>query len=215
MHIFEKFSKNIGNHNFHPHIYSEKKLGGGTILDLGVYVIQLACLVFNHEKPTAIKALGHVNSDGVDLSVSATLTYKNERTATILTQSMVTLPNEAQIIGTKGIISIPQFWSPPKINLPTGVIEVPLPQTKIKLNYINSAGLSYEAAEVRDCLKKGNYFYTVIFRFLCPCILIRILTNVFQGLKESPKVSHAHSLLIAEIEDELRRQIGVVYDADK
>lgn len=33
-------------------------------------------------------------------------------------------------------------------------------------------------------------------------------------MKESKKVSHAESLIIAELEDELRRQIGVVYSQD-
>ncbi|KAJ8665170.1 hypothetical protein QAD02_006832 [Eretmocerus hayati] len=167
---------------------SQKKLGGGTILDLGVYVIQLACLVFNHEKPIEIKAVGHTNDEGVDLSMSASLTYSKGRTATIVTHSEVLLPNEAVIIGTEGTIKLPSFWCPPIIILPSGVKEVPLPPPKHKINFTNSTGLGYEAAEVHDCLKKG--------------------------LKESPKVTHAHSLLIAEIEDELRRQIGVVYDAD-
>lgn len=34
------------------------------------------------------------------------------------------------------------------------------------------------------------------------------------GLKESSIMSHADSLLLAELEDEVRRQIGVVYDQD-
>ena len=34
------------------------------------------------------------------------------------------------------------------------------------------------------------------------------------GLKESPRFSHADSLLLAELQDELRKQLGVVYDVD-
>lgn len=34
------------------------------------------------------------------------------------------------------------------------------------------------------------------------------------GLKESAIMSHADSLLLAEIEDEVRRQVGVVYAED-
>lgn len=34
------------------------------------------------------------------------------------------------------------------------------------------------------------------------------------GLKESTTMSHADSLLLAELEDEVRRQVGVVYSQD-
>ncbi len=34
------------------------------------------------------------------------------------------------------------------------------------------------------------------------------------GLKESAVVSHADSVLLAEVEDEIRRQLGVVYSQD-
>lgn len=34
------------------------------------------------------------------------------------------------------------------------------------------------------------------------------------GLKESAGITHADSLLLAEVEDEIRRQVGVVYSQD-
>jgi len=36
----------------------------------------------------------------------------------------------------------------------------------------------------------------------------------FAGLIESPKMSHDTSLLLAKLEDELRKQLGVVYPQD-
>lgn len=167
---------------------SKKDLGGGTILDLGVYNIQLASLAFNGEKPIAIQASGQVNEDGVDTSVSATLSYKNGRTATIVTQSHVALSNEAIIAGTKGILRVPQFWCPTEIIGPSGRRSFTLPEPLVKPFFIHSTGLRFEAAEVRRCIKAG--------------------------LQESPLVSHRDSLLFAEIEDELRRQVGVVYAED-
>ncbi|XP_058806940.1 trans-1,2-dihydrobenzene-1,2-diol dehydrogenase-like isoform X2 [Phymastichus coffea] len=166
-----------------------KRLGGGTVLDLGVYVIQFVCTVFGHERPTEIKAVGHLNAEGVDASMSASLTYANGRTATVVTHAECELPNDAHVIGTHGSIRLPQFWCPTRIELPGGSVEeVPLPAPRHKLNFVNSTGLRYEAMEARECIRRG--------------------------LLESPKVTHAHSLLIAEIEDELRRQLGVVYDVD-
>ncbi|XP_063985486.1 trans-1,2-dihydrobenzene-1,2-diol dehydrogenase-like [Diachasmimorpha longicaudata] len=167
---------------------NKKTLGGGTVLDLGVYTIQLAQFIFDGEHPVSIKASGFLNNDGVDQSMSAIMLYSNNRTATLMTHAFVTLPNEAHIIGTKGIIKIPQFWCPVKVELPSGTVEHPLPVGPHEFNFLNSAGLRFEAMEARVCLKAG--------------------------LKESPKISHAESLRIAEIEDELRRQLGVVYPQD-
>lgn len=187
-----------------------KSLGGGTILDLGVYCLQFVCMVFGNEMPHTIKAAGFLNEEGVDISTSATLLYKGNRTATILTHSLLTLPNEAYIIGTKGTIRVPNFWCPPTVHLPSGIVHVSLPEVKQEMNFINSAGLSYQAAAVRTCLQKGillynnseyNFFY---------------LTNItiFIGMTEHPKMSHNTSILIAKLEDELRKQIGVVYPED-
>ena len=43
-----------------------KELGGGGILDLGIYSIQMASMIFNHEMPTQIKCVGHLMETGVD-----------------------------------------------------------------------------------------------------------------------------------------------------
>ncbi|XP_017759341.1 PREDICTED: trans-1,2-dihydrobenzene-1,2-diol dehydrogenase-like [Eufriesea mexicana] len=162
-----------------------KSLGGGTVLDLGVYAIQLACLIFNNEMPHNVHATGCLNEEGVDQSVTAIFQYKGNRTATIITHSLVNLPNEAYIIGTKGMIKVPMFWCPTSIELPRGTINKPLPETECKFNFTNSVGLSYEATEVRNCILKG--------------------------MTESSKVPHHTSLLIAQLEDEIRKQVGVTY----
>lgn len=83
-----------------------KELGGGTVLDLGVYVLQLIVLVFGNEKPTTLKAVGHINQEGVDESVSCILTYPGGRTAIMNTHSKVVLPNISYIVGTKGTIEV-------------------------------------------------------------------------------------------------------------
>lgn len=135
-------------------------MGGGTILDLGIYPLQFVSYIFDEEKPVAVKAAGHLNSDGVDESMSATLIYKNGRTATIATHAQVNLPNEAQIIGTKGVIKIPTFWAPTRAEFPDGsVFEKPVPVSKIAPNFVNSGWLSCEAAEVRQCLQKGTFYF--------------------------------------------------------
>ncbi len=43
---------------------TEKKLGGGALLDLGVYCLQFAFMVFNGERPESIQATGHCIDTG-------------------------------------------------------------------------------------------------------------------------------------------------------
>lgn len=106
--------------------------------------------------PESITASGFLNENGVDMSVSATLLYKGNRTATIATHALVNLPNEAHICGTKGMIRVPNFWCPTTADLPSHTINAPLPKLKHEVNFINSAGLCYEAAEARACILKGK-----------------------------------------------------------
>ena len=43
----------------------EKTLGGGCLLDLGVYAVQMALLVYDHEEPEKIIASGILNEEGL------------------------------------------------------------------------------------------------------------------------------------------------------
>ena len=76
---------------------SKKELGGGTVLDLGIYCVQLASLVFGGERPDKILASGHLNQEGTDESTSTTLVYSGGRTATLITHSRVKLPCEVSL----------------------------------------------------------------------------------------------------------------------
>ncbi|CAG7826362.1 unnamed protein product [Allacma fusca] len=165
-----------------------KELGGGTVLDLGVYCVQFASLVFG-ERPQKIIAGGFLNEHGVDLSTSSTLIFSGGRTATLVTNARVELPSEAIAVGTKGTLKLPfPMWCPTKLELPTETLEFPLPVTANFMNFGNSQGLSYQCHEVRRCL--------------------------LNGLTESPIVSHDETLRIAEIMESIRKQVGVVYPQD-
>lgn len=81
------------------------------------------------------------------------------------------------------------FWCPTSgIDVDGSELSWTLPEGKHKFKYLNSAGLIYEAEETRRCINAG--------------------------LLQSEEVSHADSLVIVGIEDEIRKQIGVVYPAD-
>lgn len=168
----------------------EKKLGGGTTLDLGIYCIQFIQHVFNGERPLKILAAGHLNEEEVDQSVAVTFIYKDGKTACFQTHVKTAMPCEASVYGEKGSMKLPYpFWSSNKLVTVDGnTQEFPLPEGKYPFNFPNSAGLGYEAQHVRECLQ--------------------------QGLTESPKVSHADTLLFAELMEKVRKEVGVVYPQD-
>ncbi|XP_042328860.1 trans-1,2-dihydrobenzene-1,2-diol dehydrogenase-like [Sceloporus undulatus] len=168
----------------------EKELGGGALLDIGIYCVQWACMVFNGEKPQSIVASGFLHETGVDKMASIILNYSGQRQAVLTYSMMNQLPNRATISGTEGIIEIPScLWCPQELVINGQKEEFPLPSPSQKLNFAGSTGLRYEAEHVRQCL--------------------------LQGLKESPVMSHADSELVHFILDEARRQLGVSYSQDR
>ncbi|XP_028296129.1 trans-1,2-dihydrobenzene-1,2-diol dehydrogenase [Gouania willdenowi] len=168
---------------------TQKELGGGAILDLGIYCLQLICMVYNGEKPEVIQATGTCLENGVDETVVVTLKFSHNRMAVFTCSSGLQLQNDAVIVGTKGTIHIPaHMWCPTVLVVNGKETKYPVPEPSLPLNFIDSTGMRYEAEEVRQCLLKG--------------------------LKESAVMSHSDSVLLAELEDEIRRQVGVVYSQD-
>ncbi|XP_029904381.1 trans-1,2-dihydrobenzene-1,2-diol dehydrogenase [Myripristis murdjan] len=167
----------------------EKELGGGALLDIGVYCLQFILMVYGGERPEYIHATGVLLDTGVDEGMVVTLKFSGNRMAVFTCNLAVEMPNDAVIVGTKGSIKIPaHMWSPTSLVVNGKETHYPVPEPYLPLNFTNSTGLRYEAEEVRQCLLKG--------------------------LKESPGMTHADSLLLAEVEDEARRQVGVVYKQD-
>ncbi|KAI9583940.1 trans-1,2-dihydrobenzene-1,2-diol dehydrogenase [Glossina fuscipes] len=173
----------------HVERLQKNSLGGGTCLDLGIYTIQCAQWAFQ-EPPQKIIAKGTLNADGVDVEAIAELRYSGNRKATCHFSGERLLDNKAVIKGTKGEITFLQFWSPTKIiDIDGKEKEWVLPKGKYPTNFPNSEGLRYEAAEARQCILEGKL--------------------------QSEHVSHNDSLLFAQIEDEIRAQLGVIYKEDK
>ncbi|KAG4070330.1 hypothetical protein HA402_006472 [Bradysia odoriphaga] len=168
--------------------FINKNLGGGSVLEVGVYPIQFSQFIFRNE-PTSIKAHCTLNDEGVDLDMFAELSYGEYKVAKISATGIASPNNTATIIGTKGKMTIPSFWCPTSLIDVDGSEKIwPLPKAKLEFNFTNSAGLRFEADEVRKCIRGGK--------------------------TESEKVSQNASLAIARTEDEIRKQIGVKYSQD-
>lgn len=179
---------NFGVKLEHKDRVTKKDLGGSVLLDIGVYCIQFATLILG--KPEKIQATGHLNEQGVDDSIAAIFSYKDGKVAIISAHSRCSFVNEAKVIGTKGTIVVESpFWCPTSMKAADQAISIQLPDLNKKFYHVNSVLLKYEAEEVRRCLK--------------------------EGLLESSGLTWQESLNIAEIQDEIRKQIGEVFDQDK
>jgi predicted dehydrogenase len=79
------------------------ELGGGALLDMGVYPLTLADLVLG--PPDTLEASGEIRPDGLDVTASVLLGYGDGRFAHALTSLAGPVNPVASIGGTEGILS--------------------------------------------------------------------------------------------------------------
>ncbi|MFP5040384.1 Gfo/Idh/MocA family protein [Parasediminibacterium sp. JCM 36343] len=85
-----------------------KTLGGGSIMDVGIYPIFLATLLLG--EPSAIKSLSKLSKDGIDEYANMIIQYSNGATAHLFSAITVATPIVANVFGTKGTIYIQSPW---------------------------------------------------------------------------------------------------------
>lgn len=125
-------------------------LGGGGLLDVGVYPISLASMLLG--RPNRIATLAEIGQTGVDEQSAFILGYPGGQLAMLYTAVRTSTPHDAVIMGTDGMIRIhPPFWIPKKLTLTQpgkGAQEMEIPYA--------ANGYNYEAAEVANCVRAGK-----------------------------------------------------------
>ena len=86
-------------------------LGGGALLDLGVYPISFASELLG--TPTGVDACATLKPTGADAETGIVLRYEGGRTASIYTASNALGPNRACVLGTEGRIEVDSVWYTP------------------------------------------------------------------------------------------------------
>ncbi|MBR4671090.1 MAG: Gfo/Idh/MocA family oxidoreductase [Butyrivibrio sp.] len=81
------------------------ELGGGALLDLGVYTLNFASMVFGNEV-TDIVSMCSFNEQGMDLHDSITLRYKNGKMAVLNASALSVSDRKGVIYGSKGFIVV-------------------------------------------------------------------------------------------------------------
>ena len=136
---------------FEPaHRLFDPNLGGGALLDLGIYPVSLASMVFG--TPVHVTSMAHLGQSGVDEQAGIILGFDKGQLAVLNISTRTTTPHEATLMGTKGRIRIHTHWHcPTKLTLCASdqeeqMLEVPL----------TGNGYNYQATEVANCLRAGK-----------------------------------------------------------
>jgi predicted dehydrogenase len=125
-------------------------LGGGALLDVGVYVVSFAQMLLG--TPDRVVVTGSLFPSGVDAEAALLLDYTDGRSATLTTSLRYALPGQARVFGTTGWIDVlPRFHHPQTIVLHRAGAE-PETITRPQLG----GGYSHELIEVTQCLRAGR-----------------------------------------------------------
>ncbi|MGY1812913.1 Gfo/Idh/MocA family protein [Blastococcus sp. SYSU D00820] len=127
-----------------------RELGGGALLDLGVYVVSFAQMLLG--TPDTVTATGSLFPTGVDAEAALLLGYADGRSATLTTSLRYPSPGAARVLGTEGWIDVlPRFHHPDTIVLHRAGDE---PQTVTRPHL--GGGYAHELIEVTECLQAGR-----------------------------------------------------------
>jgi predicted dehydrogenase len=85
-------------------IHWRRDLGGGALLDMGVYPLTFAQLLLG--EPVSVEATGELRDDGLDLTASVHLRYDDGRFAALLTSLRGFISPAGSVGGSDGLISV-------------------------------------------------------------------------------------------------------------
>lgn len=161
------------------------ELGGGTIMDIGIYNIFITLSVLGI--PDHIDAIITPAPTGVDEQCAILFRYKNGAMAQLFSTFSANLPTEADICGTQGRIKLTSGFYEPSSMIEFYEGRGSEKQT-IPVEKESGFGYQYEARHVNECLRNG--------------------------LIESNVVTFANTIAMMETLDKVRHIAGVRYPAD-
>ena len=163
----------------------EPLLGGGALLDIGIYPVFLAISLLG--RPIEIQATMKPFPSGVDEQIAIVLKFQNGALANLSATFAAVTPVEAVITGIDGYIRMSNRFHNAVANVE--MIKNALPVEIGAIHKEVGYGYQFETRHVVECLQNN--------------------------LKESPVMSHADSLLLIETLDKIREICGIRYPADE
>ena len=165
------------------HRLNDPALGGGALLDLGIYPVSFAFDILG--TPETIRASASMTATGVDRQTAAIFEYAGGQQALVDCELDAASANRAMVIGTEGWIDIESTWYNPT---PFTVHAVDGSVVERYEQPVTSRGMQYQAAELERLVREGGTAGTIL----------------------PPR----ESVAVMAAMDEIRRQIGLSYDAD-
>ena len=166
------------------------ELSNGAMMDIGIYTVYPMVVLFG--RPKKIDASGIVLSSGADGQGAVNFEYEGMN-ATVLYSKIANSSLPTEIQGEEGNITLD------RINIIGEVKYTP------RLTAASGRGPSAEAQDISVVTDKDEYYYEVE----------EFIDLVLSGKRQSGINSHEHSLITLEIIDEVRRQLGIRYPADR
>lgn len=123
------------------------RLAGGALLDIGVYPIAYARMIFGR-RPSRMTSSAEMTWTGVDKTSEYHFEYSGGRRADLVASFGEERPREAVITGTKGIIRVPHFSGTDQLTV-TRVGHAP------ETIQCEPSGFEHEIREVHRCLREG------------------------------------------------------------
>lgn len=130
---------------FDPH------LGGGALLDAGIYPLSLAFLVYGGMPPEQVHTLMHLGPTQVDEQVCGELSFGAQRMAQISASIRMNTESHAWIYGEKGHICLPNF-----VFGRSAILNLEGKPAQTYSPDIIGNGYNYEAEEVMRCVREGR-----------------------------------------------------------
>jgi len=133
------------------HRLNALELGGGALLDLGIYPISFAWDILG--RPLTIQATARFKVTGADAEVATLFRHAGDAVSLTLSASDTAGPNVATIIGTEGRIDIDAIWYYPttfrRYDQKGHVVEE-------FRSSVRGRGMQYQAAEAEHLIQSGR-----------------------------------------------------------
>lgn len=125
------------------------ELGGGALLDMGVYALTFAHLFLG--EPDQVQAVATLAPSGIDLNISLSLGYDSGAVASLSSTMTAWSPRTASIATERGRVDLVEPF-----HQPTSATWVSDGKTQQITENVIGTGLAGEALEVIRCLRNGE-----------------------------------------------------------
>jgi predicted dehydrogenase len=133
------------------HRMQDPALGGGALLDLGIYPISFAVDVFG--LPERLDAVATFTATGVDERVSGVLDHEGGRHTLFTTALNLSAPNRATILGSRGRIEIDPTWYTPTSYT---VLDAKDQEVRRSRPEVSGRGMQFQAIELERLVREGS-----------------------------------------------------------